>query len=225
MFSSPFPNFISFICKDLSFTKNYNLLPEEEKIVASFDSPKRKAEFIMGRAVSHLALKKFKLESIPILRNINTREPCWPKSVFGSITHSGNLAAAAVGLNSKIAGIGIDLEKLSRKINFEISRHICVDNELKWLKTLDPEQAKLNLRIIFSAKESIFKCFFPISRKHLNFKDAYININEKKSEFTYILSTACSNITDVGFSHKGHFSVKDDFLLTSTYIKKYPFTE
>ena len=222
MFSSPFPKNISFICGDISLTKEVDLLSEEEKIAESFDSPKRKAEFIMGRTVAHLALKKFKLENIPILRNLETREPCWPKSIFGSITHSGNLAAAAAGLTDDILGVGIDLEDLSRKIDLKISRHICVDDELKCLEKLSPEQANLNLRIIFSAKESIFKCFFPISRKYLHFKDANVKIDENKSEFSFILSAARSNITNVGYSHQGFFSVKDNFLLTSTYIKNIP---
>ena len=96
MFSSPFPNNISFICGDLSLTKRINLPYEEKNIVDSFNSPKRKNEFILGRKVAHLALKKFELESIPVLRNLKTREPCWPKSVYGSISHSGKLAAATI---------------------------------------------------------------------------------------------------------------------------------
>ena len=99
---------------------------------------------------------------------------------------------------------------------------IAIKKQLKLLEKFIPEQANFNLRIIFSAKESIFKCFFPISRKYLHYKDAYVKINEKKSEFSFILSTACSNITDVGYRNQGHFSVKDNFLLTSIYIKNFP---
>ena len=51
-----------------------------------------------------MALKKFELDSKPVLRNIKTREPCWPKSVCGSITHTGNFAAAAVGLKNVKTG-------------------------------------------------------------------------------------------------------------------------
>ena len=217
MFSSPFPKNIGFICRDLSSTKNFKLLSEEERIVESFNSSKRKTEFIMGRTVAHLALKKFKLESMPILRNMKTREPCWPKSVFGSITHSGDLAAAAVGLSKDISGIGIDLEDLSRKINFKISRYVCVPDELKWLANLSPEEANFYLRIIFSAKESIFKCFFPISRKYFHFKDACVKIKKNKSEFSFVLSNTCSK--NSGNNYQGLFSVKRNFLLTSILIK------
>ena len=142
MFPSPFPNDISFVCGDISLTKDINLHFEERKILESFGSQERKSEFILGRKIAHLALKKFRLESQPILRNPKTREPRWPESVYGSITHSRGLAAVAIGLNTNILGIGIDLEDLSRKISFKISRHICVDEELYWLEKQVPEKGR-----------------------------------------------------------------------------------
>lgn len=110
MFSSPFPEFISFFCEHLSDSTDFILHPEEEVISASFGSSKRRAEFSLGRYCAHRALSKFELESVPILRNAETREPCWSKSVRGSITHSEGFAAAAVGLTKDVSGIGIDLE-------------------------------------------------------------------------------------------------------------------
>ena len=219
MFTSPFPEMISFICKDSTSTKDVNIHKEEERIVEFFNSKKRKNEFVLGRKVAHLALKKFELDSKPILRNIKTREPCWPKSVCGSITHSGNMAAAAVGKNKDISGVGIDLENLGREINFNISKYICVEEELNWLKKQKPEQANINLRIIFSAKESIFKCFFPISKEFIKFKDAVVEINDEKSEFYFKISSNCSDILETKSIFRGFFTVKNKFLLTSTYIK------
>ena len=160
MFPSPFPEYISFFCVDLSTTPVFPLLPEEEEFLKTLSSSKRQTEFSHGRSCAHQALAKFKLEAEPIPRNAETREPCWPKGVRGSITHSGEYAAAAVGLADAVSGIGIDLESLSRPVDFNISRHVCVEQELEWLKTLTAEQANQGLRIIFSAKESIFKCLF-----------------------------------------------------------------
>jgi len=45
MFSSPFPEFISFFCEHLSDSTDFLLHPEEEVISASFGSSKRSAEF------------------------------------------------------------------------------------------------------------------------------------------------------------------------------------
>ena len=93
-----------------------------------------------------------------------------------------------------------------------------MDKELEFLESLPTEQANRYLRIIFSAKESIFKCFFPISQTYLSFQDAALIIDEKKFEFSFVLSKACSGITSAGFQHSGRFSIKDDLLLTSIYI-------
>jgi len=218
MFSSPFPEFISFFCEHLSSSPDFLLHPEEEVISASFSSSKRRAEFSLGRYCARRALSKFELESVPILRNTENRGPYWPKSVRGSITHSEGFAAAAVGLAKDVSGIGIDLESLSRVVDFNIRRHVCVDKEREFLESLPTEQANRYLRIIFSAKESIFKCFFPISQTYLYFQDAEIIIDENNSEFSFSLSKACTGITSAGFQHYGRFSIMDDLLLTSIYI-------
>ena len=218
MFSSPFPEFISFFCEHLSDSTDFLLHPEEEVISASFGSSKRRAEFSLGRYCAHRALSKFELESVPILRIAETREPCWPESVRGSITHSEGFAAAAVGFAKDVSGIGIDLESLSRVVDFNIRRHVCVDKEREFLESLPTEQANRYLRIIFSAKESIFKCFFPISQTYLYFQDAEIIIDENNSKFSFSLSKTCTGITSSGFQHSGRFLIKDDLLLTSIYI-------
>jgi len=218
MFSSPFPEFISFFCEHLSSSPDFSLHPEEKKISASFGSLKRRAEFSLGRYCARRALSKFELESVPILRNTESREPYWPKSIRGSITHSEGFAAAAVGMAKDVSGIGIDLESLSRVVDFNVRRHVCVDKEREFMESLTAKQANRYLRIIFSAKESIFKCFFPISKTYLSFQDAAIIIDEKKFEFSFVLSKECSGITSAGFQHSGRFSIKDDLLLTSVYI-------
>ena len=218
MFTSPFPENISFFCAELSTPPVFPILPEEEIFLKTLSSTKRKIEFSQGRSCAHQALAKFKLEAQPIPRNAETREPCWPESVRGSITHSGKYVAVAVGMADDFSGIGIDLESLSSKVDFNISRHVCVEQELEWLKTLAPEKANQVLRIIFSAKESIFKCLFPISKTHLYFKDATVELDEDNAEFTFALSRECSGITKVGFRHRGNFSIIDKMLLTAIYI-------
>ena len=183
MFSSPFPDFISFYCRQITSDQDYNILPEEQDIARSFSSQKRRAEFTLGRICAHGALSRFGLEHEPILRNPESREPCWPDPILGSITHSKGFAAVAVGLKKEIKGIGIDLESFSRSLDFKIRKHVCVDSELEWIESLPAKQADRALRIIFSAKESIFKCFYPGTKTYLSFKDAEISVNENEKKF------------------------------------------
>ena len=218
MFTSLFPENISFFCSNFSVPPVFPILPEEEELLKSLSSTKRQTEFFKGRACAHQALAKFNLELEPILKNTDTREPRWPAEIRGSITHSGEYAAAAVGMADDFSGIGIDLECLSRVVDFNISRHVCVEKELDWLKSLSPDQATRGLRIIFSAKESIFKCLFPLSKTHLYFKDATVIVDEANSEFNFTLSRECPGVTEAGFQHSGKFLIIEKMLLTSIYF-------
>ena len=218
MFSSPFPDFISFYCGQNPADQDFLLLPEEQAIAESFGSQKRRAEFTLGRICAHGALSRFGLESEPILRNPETREPCWPDSIWGSITHSAGFVAVAVGLKKEIQGVGIDLESLSRSVNFNIKRQVCVDSELEWLESLPAEQANRALRIIFSAKESIFKCIYPSTKTYLSFKDAAVSVNETEKNFTFTIFKSFPGIIQHGFTHHGRYSEMDKMLLTSVYI-------
>ena len=218
MFASPFPEFISFYCGPNLDDQDFRLLPEEQAIAESFGSQKRRAEFTLGRICAHGALSRFGLESEPILRDPETREPCWPDSIFGSITHSAGFAAVAVGLKNEIQGVGIDLESLSRSVNFNIKRQVCVDSELEWLESLPAEQANRALRIIFSAKESIFKCLYPGTKTYLSFKDAAVTINEPEKNFSFTIFKSFPGIIQHGFPHHGRYSEMDKMLLTSVYI-------
>jgi len=218
MFSSPFPEFISFYCRQNSPKQDIQLLPEEQAIAESFGSQIRRAEFTLGRMCAHEALSRFGLESEPILRNPETREPCWPDSIWGSITHSVGFAAVAAGLKNEIKGIGIDMESLSRSVDFNIRRQVCIDSELEWLESLPTKQANRALRIIFSAKESIFKCLYPATKTYLTFKDAEVTINETENNFSFTINKSCPGIIQQGFPHHGRYSEKEKMLLTSVYI-------
>ena len=218
MFSSPFPNFISFYYRQNSPKQDFKLLPEEQAIAESFGSQKRRDEFALGRICAREVLSRFGLESEPILRNPETREPCWPDSVWGSITHSAGFAAVAVGLKKDIKGVGIDLESFSRSVDFKIRRHVCVDSELEWLESLPTKQANRALRIIFSAKESIFKCIYPGTKTYLTFKDAAVSVNETEKNFSFIIFKSFPGIIQQGFPHYGRYSEMNKMLLTSVYI-------
>ncbi len=218
MFSSPFPDFISFYCENNSPDQDFQLLPEEQAIVESFGSQKRRAEFILGRICAHRALSRFGLESEPILRNPESREPCWPDSIWGSITHSSGFAAVAVGLKKEIKGIGIDLESFSRSLDFKIRKHVCVDSELEWIESLPAKQADRALRIIFSAKESIFKCFYPSTKTYLSFKDAAVSVNETEKKFSFTIFKSFPSIIQKGHSLHGRYTEMGKMLLTAVYI-------
>ncbi|MBF0279615.1 MAG: 4'-phosphopantetheinyl transferase superfamily protein [SAR324 cluster bacterium] len=177
----------------------------------------RRAEFLLGRACAHQALSAFRLSHLPILRNQN-RAPIWPESIVGSISHTENWAVAAVGKQTDVKAIGIDIENLKRIVNFGIQRHVCVAEENEWLSQFGSDQFDTFLKIVFSAKESIFKCLNPLTGVYLDFLDARVALKEDSKEFEFTLLKDCGSDFPVGFQYKGSYQIVKNLVLTSIWV-------
>ena len=238
MLPNPFPDHISFCLLPIHSASNQKLHPAEENYFGQLRSVSRKEHYRSGRICAREVLSKLGTLGQPVLRDPQTREPLWPDGISGAITHSGKWAAAAAGKTSDVLGIGIDLEDLERQVDSRISRHVCIPEEQKWLQECGEECLEQNLKIIFSAKESIFKAFFPYTRTYLHFHDARIlmeqtffqnskpdslSVKEKNSkpekfEFVYLLLND-KVISQTGISEgKGRVHFFENYVLTSLYF-------
>ena len=100
-------------------------------------------------------------------------EPVWPDGITGSITHTRGIACAAVACTSDAAGIGFDLEFLVDAARMErVSRLILHACETR-LRAPDLDAAAL-FTLAFSAKESLFKCLYPLVRRRFDYRDAAV---------------------------------------------------
>ena len=238
MLPNPFPDHISFCLLPIHSTSNQKLHPAEENYFSQLSSVSRKEHYRSGRICAREVLSKLGTLGQPVLRDPQTREPLWPEGISGAITHSGNWAAAAAGKSSDVSGIGIDLEDLERQVDSRISRHVCISEEQKWLQECGEDFLEQNLKIIFSAKESIFKAFFPYTRTYLHFHDARIlmeqtffqkskpdSLSEKekisnpaKFEFEYLMLNE-KVIRQTGISEgKGRVHFFENYVLTSLFF-------
>ena len=238
MLPNPFPDHISFCLLPIHSTSNQKLHPAEENYFSQLSSVSRKEHYRSGRICAGEVLSKLGTRGQPVLRDPQTREPLWPEGISGAITHSGNWAAAAAGKTSDVLGIGIDLEDLERQVDSRISRHVCIPEEQKWLQECGEDFLEQNLKIIFSAKESIFKAFFPYTRTYLHFHDARIlmeqtffqksksdslskkekNSKPEKFEFVYLLLND-KVISQTGISEgKGKVHFFENYVLTSLFF-------
>ena len=238
MLPNPFPDHISFCLLPIHSTSNQKLHPAEENYFSQLSSVSRKEHYRSGRICAGEVLSKLGTLGQPVLRDPQTREPLWPEGISGAITHSGKWAAAAAGKTSDVSGIGIDLEDLERQVDSRISRHVCIPEEQKWLQECGEDFLEQNLKIIFSAKESIFKAFFPYTRTYLHFHDARIlmeqtffqksksdSLSEKKKiskpakfEFEYLMLNE-KVIRQTGVSEgKGRVHFFENYVLTSLFF-------
>src|SRR6195256_3653939 len=133
----------------------------------------RQREFLAGRLCAELALRCLGAASTHVAM-AGDRAPVWPDGVVGSITHSGDFAAAAVAWAADIAGLGIDSEQIIDPAAARDIAEICMVDEATLFKAAHGRSFCEFCTLVFSAKEAVFKCLFPLTRKFLEFSDVRI---------------------------------------------------
>ena len=190
------------------------LLPEE---AAQFGwaIESRTHEFTTARSCARRALGKLGLPNTPILRG-PMREPLWPSGVVGSITHCQGYRAAAVAMQSGVLSIGIDAE-IHDRLPAEVLERVCVEQEIAWLAKA-PQGTHWD-RVLFSAKESVYKAWFPLTQRWLGFEDVAITFQPAEETFHASLLVDPPEIGGqalTGFT--GRFMVRNGLVLTATIV-------
>jgi 4'-phosphopantetheinyl transferase EntD len=158
-----------------------NLLPPEARVVAVAvaDAPadwpvpselqkartSRQREFIAGRWCAARVLSL--LGVVGTIGRRDDRAPQWPLGVIGSISHTPKIAVAA-GARATLTGLGIDVEPLVSAEALRELRSSAIDDEEWRLLGADPALAT----VLFSAKETLFKCENPRTGVWLEFHEA-----------------------------------------------------
>jgi 4'-phosphopantetheinyl transferase EntD len=124
---------------------------------------------------------------VPILPGVGGA-PTWPAGVQGSMTHCPGYAAAAVGPVAQISAIGIDAEP-DAPLPDGVLNLIATPAEQDRLATIQPEADSPDWdRLLFSAKEAVYKAWFPLVGEWLDHQDAEIVFHPHEATFTALLS-------------------------------------
>jgi len=133
----------------------------------------RVEQFTAGRVCSRLALSRFGVAATtPILRG-EDRAPVWPEGYVGSITHTDTWCAAAVARNDVMRAIGIDLEPAT-PLKKALWRRVCTAAERERLDGV-PNSGLMG-KVLFSAKESVYKCQYPLTTQFLGFHAVEVEV-------------------------------------------------
>ncbi|WFE39417.1 4'-phosphopantetheinyl transferase superfamily protein [Micromonospora sp. WMMD998] len=148
--------------------------PGEEDLVARAVEGRRR-EFVTARRCAREALGRLGYAPAPILPGPR-REPVWPSGVVGSITHCAGYRAAVVARAAALAGLGVDAEPHG-PLPDGVAEAVTTAGEpahLAALRAADP--ATHWDRLLFSAKESVYKAWYPLTGRWLGFEDAALTI-------------------------------------------------
>jgi 4'-phosphopantetheinyl transferase EntD len=157
-----------------AFLSSAVLTPRERSLVSNW-SEKRINEFSTGRYCARKTLEASGLEHHDLLIGAD-REPLWPESVTGSISHCENFVGAISAKKDKVRALGLDIEVVG-KVERELWDLVFTAREQNFLKELKPEFAAVFSTVIFSAKECFYKLQFPLTKTYIDFKDIEILVN------------------------------------------------
>ncbi|MDR7276505.1 4'-phosphopantetheinyl transferase family protein [Catenuloplanes atrovinosus] len=143
------------------------LFPAEEAAIARAVD-KRRREFVTARWCARRALATLGLPPSPIVPG-ERGAPGWPPGVVGAITHCPGYRAAVAARTPAVRSVGVDAE-LHEPLPDGVLDLVSVPEERAWLAAA-PAGTHWD-RLLFSAKESVYKAWFPLARRWLGFEEA-----------------------------------------------------
>ena len=144
------------------------LLGEEAASIASAVVGARRASGA-ARIVARELLAQLGHPRAPLPRSASGA-PVWPAGIAGSLAHDDEVAVAAVGRQRDIGSVGIDVEP-AVPLPPDMLELIATPNERRKIAD-DPLRGKL----LFAAKEAVYKAVYPLERVFLEFRDIEVDL-------------------------------------------------
>jgi 4'-phosphopantetheinyl transferase EntD len=181
---------------------------------------KRRREFAIGRSLARRAFAQLGIEGFALLSD-GDRVPRWPEGVVGSISHCAGCCAVVVARRGRILSLGLDVERGGR-LEDELLARICTPREIEWARTLPPPEGADWGKLVFSAKESAYKCYFPLARKLLGFQDMEIEFSADAASFNARLLREDAPAPGGARCFAGRAAWTPDFVLAGVVLEAEP---
>lgn len=184
-----------------------------ERLAVDGAVAKRRREFSAGRTYARAALAAFASPAQPIPPDAD-RCPQWPAGFIGSISHCDHLCVAIVGRSASYAGLGIDIED-EGPVEDGVRDMVCRADEL--------HQAAFHryvdaTKILFVAKEAVFKAYYPMTRAFLDFQDVAVVLDEYASSFRAELIAPGKPVLAGEYSFLGRIGRAEGHLLAAVAV-------
>ncbi|MFJ8568146.1 4'-phosphopantetheinyl transferase [Streptomyces sp. NPDC093514] len=158
------------------------LLPAELEALGAARHEGRRREFTTVRHCARRALADLGVPPVAVLPG-ERGAPVWPQGVVGSMTHCAGYRAAAVASRTRVRAVGIDAEPhepLPGRVLGAIAR--AEERERLAVLTAECPQVRWD-RLLFCVKESVYKAWFPMTRRRLGFADASVSFDRAAGTF------------------------------------------
>jgi 4'-phosphopantetheinyl transferase EntD len=151
-----------------------------ERAVTERAGEKRRREHAAGRLLARTLVAELGVEGAQPLLADDDRVPRWPAAVVGSISHCATLCVVAVAPASSVRGVGIDVEP-ALPLPPGVGPLVLFAPDHEALASAADHRRPLFERVVFSAKEAVYKAIFPITRRSLDFPAMAVRVFEDGS--------------------------------------------
>jgi enterobactin synthetase component D len=133
---------------------------------------KRQRDYFAGRAGAQFLYDRHQVpwDGLPMYPETHPLRgaPQWPEGFIGSISHSKSLAVACMYPRHKVRSVGIDTELIMSAERAQQVRSQILHPRESWVTT------PLELSLVFSFKESIYKALHPLLQRFIGFQELWI---------------------------------------------------
>ena len=198
------------------------MFSDEAAVVANAVDQRRR-EFGTVRYCARKALLQIGIPAVPIVP-ARDGSPRWPAGVVGSMTHCAGYRAAAVARASELSSVGIDAEPHAA-VPGGVLDVILRDEERAGLASLADAYPNLHWdRILFCAKEAVYKAWFPLARQWLDFADVSTTVNPDGTFGAYV-HFRWPRAGAGGEAFSGRWVVGRGLVVAATSVDRSPTTE
>jgi enterobactin synthetase component D len=182
--------------------------------------PKRRVEYCAGRFCAREALRICSAPDANTLVGSGPHgEPLWPSGIVGTITHTHEFASAAVALTRDARAIGLDAERTT-ELSAEVLDYIALPAEIETLALASRMSAESVASVVFSAKETLFKCLYAEVGRYFDFRDALVDsLDAASGRFNVRLLVPLTPRLVAGASFAGRFALEAGRVHTAMVIE------
>ena len=195
---------------------NVAALPAVEQALTDSMAPARRDAFVQGRLCARHCMGQLGLPEVPLPVG-EQRAPLWPPGVVGSISHCDGRALAAAARIEVAGGLGVDLE-LRAPLEPAVLELVCTPVERDWLAQAESGDAA---RLLFAAKESIYKCLWTRVRRFIDFQEVTVHIDIRSDTFSAEPADTLLD-GDLLRNLNGRFQQLENFWVTGCYLPPSP---
>jgi len=155
---------------------------DEERAVVARAVDKRRREFATSRHCARQALRRLGQPPVPILPG-DHGAPIWPAGIVGSMTHCDGYRAAALARRQDVLTVGIDAEPAGPLPDGVLGAVSLAEERVMLCDLAAAVPDTPWDRLLFSAKEAVYKAWFPLARRFLNFTEARVTFDPAAGTF------------------------------------------